>query len=387
VDFAQYKATLDKASNKYTILDLPIFKLGKHKGFPYTKDWAEKTIKNHEGLAKDGYLPSVILGHNDGKGEKPSKGLLKNFRLKNDTIHVDIANIAPKTLETLKDGEFPHRSVEVNPKAGRFTALALLGGTTPYHKLPVMELFGENDQTEVIEFAHVDIAGEVEIKKQWRMLTDAFEAIRSAMSSMLWDKNLSTNERKKNMKQAALSGADVIKKEASNFEEKAMNEPNVANVIAELDQQFKKQHGLTPQEAIERVNKMEAEQKANLLSTREAAIKAFAEEAKKDGLSPALLDEAILPLFKDIPETEKFAEGHAYADKLLSAVKAIFKAAKEDKLLIPMEEQTEHGSDVSPASFDDSDGNPDRAKLDKKIQDYATKHNVSYEEASEKVVV
>ena len=208
MDIEQYKTTLDKASNKHTIHTLPIFKLGRHKGFHYTKDWAGKAINNHAGLAKDGFFPSVIIGHNDGKSEKPSKGLLKNFKLNGDTIYVDIAGISPKTFETLKDGDYPHRSVEVNPKGNRFTALALLGGTTPYHKLPVMEIFGENDQTEVIEFAQIDIAGEVEIKKQWRMLSDTIEAVRSALSGLLWDKNLSTDQRKKGMKQAALSGAE-----------------------------------------------------------------------------------------------------------------------------------------------------------------------------------
>ena len=150
----QFKAYQTSSNNDGTINihDVEIFKLGRHKGFDYDEDWSQKAINNFNSQKADGFFPSVIIGHNDGKEEKPARGFMDNLKLDGDIVKSDIVKIPQDIFKNLKERQFPHRSVEINPDDARFTALALLGSTSPYHKLPIME-FGEDPDNVVIEFA------------------------------------------------------------------------------------------------------------------------------------------------------------------------------------------------------------------------------------------
>jgi len=160
--FKQYAHDVndDKSVN---IRGLEIFRLGRHKGFPYTKEWAKEAIGNFEKEKKDGFFPSVIIGHNkEGQAdEKPARGFLDNLVVKGNEIVTDLVKIPAAVFEELKNRAYPHRSVEVNPDKKRINALALLGGTAPFHKLPIMEFLDETDDEAVVIdhelFAQVDM--------------------------------------------------------------------------------------------------------------------------------------------------------------------------------------------------------------------------------------
>jgi len=144
--FADYGSyTWETVGDTYAIRNLPVFKLGLHQGFPFDADWADLTISQHEKFEdEDGYVPTLIKGHNkmsdddeDERGdEKPSFGLWRNLRHDGEVIYTDLEGIDAPTFQEIQAGRWPYRSVEVRPEDHRFTALALLGGTPPYHKFP-----------------------------------------------------------------------------------------------------------------------------------------------------------------------------------------------------------------------------------------------------------
>jgi transcriptional regulator with XRE-family HTH domain len=165
MDLSQFKEYQTRTNDDGTIdvLGVEIFELGQHKGFDYDETWAQKTLDTHQQLAyKNGYLPSIIIGHNNGDEEKPAKGRMANFALDGSYITCDYNRVPPEMYESLKKGEYPHRSVEVIPGEHRFTALALLGGTSPHHKLPNLEVFGEEPDAVPVLF---DLDRFVEDKK------------------------------------------------------------------------------------------------------------------------------------------------------------------------------------------------------------------------------
>jgi len=160
--FKQYAHDANE-DGSINVRDLDIFRLGRHKGFSYTKEWAGDAIGNFEKEKKDGFFPSVIIGHNkEGQAEeKPARGFLDNMKLVGNDIVADLVKIPSRVFEELKTRAYPHRSVEVNPDKKRISALALLGGTTPFHKLPIMEFLDETDEDAVVIdhelFAQVDM--------------------------------------------------------------------------------------------------------------------------------------------------------------------------------------------------------------------------------------
>ena len=125
-------------SGFFTSPNWPIMKLHQEGDFTCDQAWVSEAIKNHYYLKDhDDYLPGVIIGHTGKTGdEKPNKAFFDNPRLVGDTVFVDMIHMSPALRESIEDGQWPNRSVELLPRSKRIDRLALLGGTTPYFALP-----------------------------------------------------------------------------------------------------------------------------------------------------------------------------------------------------------------------------------------------------------
>lgn len=361
--FKQYP-TSTNPDGTINVLGLEIFKLGEHKGFDYSAEWAQKTIEKHKQLATDGYLPSVIIGHNDGLQEKPAKGLMDNFAVDGELIKADIKNITPETFESLKKREYPHRSVEVNPDDYRFTALALLGGTTPHHKLPVME-FGDSDNCEVIDFKELDLIAAVETDSKLEKLRKIFWKMMDMIDGIIYDKDESEGDKPDKIKSVLQQGAGLINSEVENFKEgNEMPDPiTLTDEHSKLyAQQFAEKNGMTPDEAFAEVQKMKDAQQKTEAASREKRIADFAELLKtKHNVSPKIADEVIKPFLAAVPagDAVKFSEKSGL-DAVEAVFTAIFEAAAGKTLLVDTAEHAEgehfeNPGDANNLNFGDAD--------------------------------
>ena len=135
----------EEAGETYRVLDVPVFRLGNHRGFCYDRAWAERALGNFRADADAGRLPSVILGHSMEGVEKPAVGFLDRLRRIGDTLYADLKGLHSEVFRQIRRGMWPQRSVEVVRGAARVAALALLGSSSPYHKFPALgESFGES---------------------------------------------------------------------------------------------------------------------------------------------------------------------------------------------------------------------------------------------------
>lgn len=392
--FKQY-ATTSNDDGTINVHDLEIFKLGKHKGFDYSADWAQKAIAKHQQLATaDNYYPSVIIGHNDGLQEKPSKGLLDNFQLDGEVIKADIKNIHPETFESLKKREYPHRSVEVNPDDYRFTALALLGGTPPYHKLPVME-FGADEDSEVIEFEEIDLVASVELDDKLEKFRKIFWKMMDMINNLIHENNEGETDKTKQIKSVLQQGAGMINEEVNNFQEgKGM--PDKITLTDEHSklyaQQFAEKNGMTPEEAFAEVQRMKDEQQKTAAANREQRIAAFSENLKtKYGVSPKVADEMVKPFLQSVPADSavKFSEKTGL-EAVENMFTAIFEAAQGKTLLADTSERA-HGEEFqNPGesqnlNFSDADAEARTALHNKALKMVETGEAKDYMEAIGKV--
>ncbi len=392
--FKQYK-TSKNDDGTINVHDLEIFKLGKHRGFEYDDEWADAAVAYHAEKEASGNLPSVIIGHNNGKEEKPSKGFLSKIRKNGDTIVANITKINPETFESLKKREFPHRSVEVNPQERRFTALALLGGTPPYHKLPVME-FGDTDGCEVIEFADTDLAIQMDRDGKLSKIRDIFWRMMDALESIIRDGESSDPEKETEIKDVLEQGTSMLKNESENYQEGMMSEEiKLTEEHSKLyAAKFAETHGMTPDEAAEKIRKFEEEAAARVEKFRETQIKSFAAKLKDTfKVAPAIVDEVIVPLMSAFSESAvvKFGEDDEKTGVLAfeDAITRIFEADLKSKLYVDLDEHTRHGRQMDHLGANFSDGGDemdDRVKLHDQIKSYAEKHGISFSEAALKVV-
>jgi hypothetical protein len=350
--FKQYQTSTND-DGSINVHDVEIFKLGKHKGFDYSYSWAQQLLNNHRELEQTGYLPSVIIGHNDGFEEKPARGFLQNIRLEGDVLKADITKIPEAVFQSLKNREYPHRSVEVNPEDARITALALLGGTPPYHKLPIMEFSGK-EGCEIIEFNESPAQGVLAEIRQ--MFAEFFERFKPA--------------------QAAENATTETKEE-----DKGMSEVNFA-------EEFAAKHGITPEEAVKQLQQFKEQAARQAAEARKQRIAAFAEQLKTaEHVAPAVVDEIIKPFMEAFPAdaSVKFDDKEFAGPEAVEALlKAVFAAAKENKLFVDFEEKTRHADSTGDNPLDVlfSDEAPDfRKTLHNKALQIAEEKNITYAEA------
>lgn len=353
--FKEYQ-TSQNTDNTYNIQGVEIFRLGNHKGFDYSEDWGQATVANHADLQQQGYRPSVIIGHNaPGGEEKPSKGFLENVRLDGNVMVADITHVHPETFESLRKKEYPHRSVEfVNPKDHRFSALALLGGTSPYHKLPVMEVFSETvspeDGKTWLHFDGVNLELQMDTDKKLGGLREVFWRMMEAVENILRGDD-SDADKHKDVKAVLEDGTNLLNNAANNFKEGDDMPDNQFNEAA-YSAQFKEKYGYTPDEAAERAKAADASMRKFREEQRNKDIKTFCAAQKTAGLSPAIADESLLNFLAclDDETDHQFSDGKstvlAAAKRL---VEGIVTAAKGGNLLVPFKEETE---------TPDNDGNP-----------------------------
>ncbi len=356
----------------YDILNVPIFVLGKHRGFEYNEDWFKKVQKNHsEDEAKD-YYPSIIIGHNGDNmsDEKPAKGFLQNIVLKGKQIVADLTKISKDMFDSIKNREYPHRSIEVNPKAAKITALALLGGHAPYHKLPVLEVFHDDEDHEIFSTDDNDLMGEIR---------DGFSTVLKVLKNIgkkqTKKDNNYTEEVEVEEKQFTQKDLDVLvleaQKEASKTAESSYRD------------KFKELNGLFPEEMAENLKQKEIE-------AYQKSLKDSIEKLRKteyDGLivNPVVFDEMVAPLINGIADGEvKFAEKDPITvEKAVEdVIDNIFKRASKGELFTDLKENIHHDQrNLTRTKFEGEEVDPDAAELDEKVQKYANEHKISYEEA------
>lgn len=412
--FQRYK-TQKNEDGSYDILSVPIFKLGKHRDFNYDQDWFDKTKANHENDEQNDYYPPVIIGHNDGKDEKPARGFLKNLQLSGENVLADIIKIPGKIFDQLKERAYPNRSVEVKPQAHKISALALLGGTEPYHKLPLLEIFGQDkEDSAILSFFLNDsndlewdksISGEAQKDESLSLL----QRIVGIFTDRLWqiihsDKDIKTIKAKTT--QVLAEGTESINAELNKIsmeekmgkqdEVKMFSEAEVDDVraqaiqdgSAEYREKFKTQHGIYPEDYVLKAS--EAEEKA-----RADAITSFCNSLKTRNFSdmaiaPAMIDDVISPFLKlKGNETIKFDDKDYSRDEAVHVVlEKIITAAAEDKLFVDLSEKSEFDDSTdSKTGFEQDDTiDPETLRIFKKAVKYQKDNKCSFEEAINNVV-
>ena len=350
--FKQYQTETNE-DGSVNVKDVEIFRLGKHKGFAYDKEWMDKAVANHTSQKADGFLPSVIIGHNQYDGnEKPSRGFLDNLRLSDDeqTVVADLTKIPEDVFGDMKKRAWPHRSVEVDASGARFTALALLGGTQPYHKLPVME-FGSDENSTVINF---------EMNANKLAASDTDKNL-SGMRGVLWrfwdyidgilDKSVQTDpEDEKEIRNLLVKGSDLPGKIIDEFHE-AKGETNMSDEkqFTEEDltqarstafaEEFQSKFGMTYDE-------YEQKQAAEASEAHDARVKAFADVLKGRKIAPAIIDEIIVPILNHENGQVQFAEDsqHDIQAALEHLFNKLFEADATGSLIVDFGEKAEGNS-------------------------------------------
>ncbi len=360
----------------YDILSVPVFLLGDHRGFPYNDEWYEKLKKNHDADEANDYYPSVIIGHNgeDLSIEKPSKGLLKNFSRKGKQVLADIAKISKDMFESIKNREYPHRSVEINPKAAKITALALLGGHAPFHKLPILEVFHDDEEHEIFSIDDDnDIKGEIK---------DGFASVLKVIKNLLGrEENKQKDDEevgvdKKFTQNDLDAAAELAKTEASKTAKSSYRE------------HFKEEFGMYPEEQAENLKQQKIVAYKEGLKNSIQTLR----EKKYDGdlmVTAVVFDEMVTPFLEGIQSGEvKFAEKDPMSVEkaVVELFGNIFAKASKNELFADMGENVNHDQgNLTKTRFGDEKVDPDAADLDKKVQKYADEHKVSYPEALEAI--
>ena len=411
----KYKSSKNN-DGSFNVLEVPIFQLGTHKGFSYTKKWAEETLKTHKALEKNEYFPSVIIGHTDNKGEKPAVAFLKNLKLKGDFFFADLIKISSNFFDKLKERAYPYRSVEVSPVKNRFAVLGLLGGTPPYFKLPIMEVykdyFHDDDEHVVIEFDADALDWDKSIEEQAKdeERRSKFRRIIDTFTGRLWNimrsdkdiKELSTITQEvledgstaiiKELKTKKIKNKEEIVYPKTFTEEQLLEAQNTASKEGgtKFREDFKKSHGMYPEDLVKTRDDEKEKVRLN-------GIKLFCDELKtKDRgegkiLAPVIVDEFVQPFLEGSEDGKfKFGENEVNENEAAQTiVTKILEFAASDRLFVAMDEKSLHADSTEiKTHFDsDEDVDPEALAYHKKALKYMEDHEgVSYEDAVNKVI-
>ena len=388
--FKQYTTDANE-DGSVNIRAVPVFELGKHKGFNYDAEWAQKALDNFNTQKTDDYFPPVIIGHNNGNDEKPAKGFMDNLALDGDIVITDITKVPEATFNKLQDREYPNRSLEVNPEKATITALALLGGTTPHFKLPIME-FGADPDGVVIDFAEeADLKTAIETDKKLSGLREVWWKIMEFIDDVMWNKEKSEEEKKTEVKSLLDQGLEILGDEAKNFKSNNVKgdpmDPKVKTFTEEelnnakntgFDEKFQKKFGKTYDEYVK-------ETEAEVSKTKDARIKAFADKLKTRNIAPAIIDDMIVPFMEVVPSdkktTVKFKEGDKEAEYDVFAAfeklfEEIFKLDEKDCLVVDFSEKAKtKGGEAVEGQF----GEDDETKIHDKAVEIAKEKSGQFE--------
>lgn len=388
--FKQYTTDANE-DGSINIRAVPVFELGKHKGFDYNQEWAEKALANFETQKTDDYFPPVIIGHNNGDEEKPAKGFMDNLALDGDIVITDITKVPEATFGKLQDREYPNRSLEVNPEKATITALALLGGTTPHFKLPIME-FGADPDGVVIDFAEeIDLKAAIDIEKKLDDVRDIWWKAMDFIHNTMSNTDKTEEEKKSEVKSLLEQGVEILGEAAKNFKinkqgeqimaenKKVFTEEELNNAKnAGFDEKFQKKFGKTYDEYMK-------DSEAEVSKAKDARIKAFADKLKTRNIAPAIIDDMIVPFMEVVPSdkktTVKFKEGDKETevvalDALEQIFEKLFELDEKGSLVVDFSEKakTKGGKTV-----EEQFGEEDEAKIHEKAVEIAEEKSGQFE--------
>jgi hypothetical protein len=148
VAFAEAKYVWERgADGKYRIMGVPIFQACTAFGETFDEGWIDRAIRKFEELKAKRWFPKVIIGHTAPGVERPVEGYLDNMKRIGNVLFADMAGLAEDLFLAIKDGKWPDRSIEGFYGKAQVNALALLGGSSPYHKLDQIRGFGEGAES------------------------------------------------------------------------------------------------------------------------------------------------------------------------------------------------------------------------------------------------
>jgi hypothetical protein len=368
--FKQYETSKNE-DGSYNIHGLEIFKLGRHRGFDYDEAWATNTaIPVFESEKESGHLNAVIIGHNNGQEEKAAEGFMDNMKLEGDVIKVDLTKVPEERFGDLQKRKYPYRSVEVDPVKHHITALALLGGTRPYHKLPMMEfaeLPGEdkeiinrvNDDKYLIfeEEESGDLRSAIETDEKLQAVRNIWWKVMDWVDKILFDKDLNEGVKNKEIKKVLGDGAQLINEKVNEFKEDknmTFSEEQKKAVLDEHNAKFKEEHGMTPEELAAENARFKEAQKTEQENGLKNRIAKFCENLKAEKgtrVAPVVIDAYIMPFMESLRQVQgqtmiKFKEGDEEKESDLLAffektIDKIVDMAEKGELQVPYEELAE----------------------------------------------
>lgn len=371
MQFREYKY-IKNVDGTYTILDVPVFELGKHRGEDYDDKWAKEALVNFQALKEKGWLPRVIIGHSNEKEEKPAIGFWDNLQLKGKTFHTDMTRLAEKTFNEIRERKWPGRSVEVNARKKKFTALALLGGSEPYFQFEPLEVKFQSDPDGIwIDFSESN--SEDIVQKLYSKIVELFKS------------NNSNGEDKMAEIDVKQLTADITAQVTANLQ-KDFDE----KFDSKYNERFKQDTGY------ESPVKFKESRAAEITAKFQEKKKSALEKMTAKGLAPALINEYIDPIIEafagDELETIKFCEGEksgTIIELMEKFAESLVKRAENNTITVDYSERARFGEgDEDNPNFKESEMNvisTDREKLHKKILAFQEKHKIeSYEEAADR---
>lgn len=335
----------------FSVLGVPIFKLGTHRKYNYDEQWFNKLKANHQKDARAGHLPVFFVGHNSyGSAEGPAIGFIDNLVLDGSVIKADFIKFTDKAFQIFK--KFPYRSIEVFTEEARLSGVALLGSHSPYHKMPA--LFSEDKaESEVFTVAEKD-----DEKQTFVLFTED-------------NKNSIVND--------IVTGVTAVFKQfiftqpqtKNNPKSQPQKEDKTMEFTAEQKQAFQEEYGIGPEEMAAQNSELRKQNFARSLEN-------FTQKLQTQKFAPVII-EKIQDFY------QKYGENQQLATDLNDLFAIISEAGEKKSLFYIEQEQTEKGkkpfADLDFTTVDFADN-----ELHKRINAYAKEHNTSYEEAYNAII-
>lgn len=372
MNFSKHKAEQQK-DGTWSIMEIPFFWSGKHHGNNYSEKWLDAAVENFKSLKeKAKRLPRLILGHTAPGVEKKAIGKLDNMKRVGNSLVADLVRITDSVFQEVKNQEWPGRSAETLFEDKRIAALALLGGSEPYFdEIEPIEIFQAEKNSEWIDFGldgrfektiEETIQDRVNRQEQDRQLSDIWWMGKDLIDDVSRDQDMSSEEKQEKAKALLTEMINLLQAEGEkyiNTFNKAKGDFKMENLTKEQHEAileaeknkgnqayidaFQKEHGITPEQAIQKFSEIQKQNQQITDGVRKSAITQFCSNLKEKGMAPALVDayEKVRIHLNDSDKVEKFsADGGelavgVYLDEFM---KAIFGYAKENKLIITSDE-------------------------------------------------
>lgn len=143
-----YDATRN-ADGSYTIHDVPtVGELAageRSNADAIGREWMESVIAAHMAQLVAGYVAPVHSGHRTPLGEPAALGTFVPMAVRKIVVDgraqfclVSDLTVDEETLEAIRAGRYPYRSIEVDWAAGKIGSLALMAGAPPHFPFPML---------------------------------------------------------------------------------------------------------------------------------------------------------------------------------------------------------------------------------------------------------